>query len=88
MRGGDAINKFQRCEDQIALFSARLRFRAVIDQISTTLVKPLHGQGWPSAIAQQSLQPGAVSRGNAYGGINRKRLAFQSRLTCTQVSRN
>jgi hypothetical protein len=37
----EEIDKFQRREDQIALFTARLRFRAVIVQISATFVNIL-----------------------------------------------
>ena len=48
-------------------------FRAAVHQLKALLAKAIHGKGWAGAVAQESLQCGAVVGLNAHTGIDRKR---------------
>lgn len=67
------------------MFTARLRFQAVVDQISTTLVKPLHGKGWrwTKKCEQRANEAGNCATSSAseaalVGSCHAKRLATAS----------
>jgi hypothetical protein len=78
-QGRDAMNQLQWREHQFIYFTAPLVIRrltvlfgAAVHQVGAVFAQPIHGQWWPGAVAQKSLQCGTVVFLNAHTGIKRK----------------
>ena len=79
---GNAINQLQRREcELIDLGTAfvvevaagiAVLLGAAVNQLAARFAQPLHGKRRSGAVAQQTLQPGAVVRCNAYAGVHRE----------------
>ncbi len=71
----DAVYQLQWREHQFAAVLG-MSFAAAVDQIGAALLEPLHSEWGTRAVAQQSLQSGAVTCCYAHPGIDRKSAAM------------
>ena len=73
----NAVDQLQWGENQFTRVFVGLQrlcvpFAAAVEQISTTLFEPVHGEWWARTVTQQSLQPCAVRCIDTHPGIDGK----------------